>query len=169
MLSRPPGAQVSVNGKPAGRTPLDLQLPSTEQRLEFNLEGYVAQSREVVPQPAYPQEVEVELLTPRQQMLAAQPTEIETSQGATMIMLFPGEFEMGSQRGSQGWRNNEVRRRVRLTKRYYLGVKEVTNREFRAFIPNHTSGSGAVPVAGGRQQSRGERRLAGRRRVSATG
>ena len=141
VLSRPAGAQVSVNGQPAGRTPLDLQLPSTEQQLEFSLAGYVAQTREVVPQPAYPQEVEVELLTPRQQMLAAQPTEIETSQGASMVMLFPGEFEMGSQRGSQGWRNNEVRRRVRLTKRYYLGVKEVTNREFRAFIPNHTSGA----------------------------
>lgn len=141
VLSRPVGAQVSVNGRPAGRTPLDLQLPSTEQQLEFSLEGYVAQSREVVPQPAYPQEVEVELLTPRQQMLAAQPTEIQTSQGATMLMLFPGEFEMGSQRGSQGWRNNEVRRRVRLTKRYYLGAKEVNNREFRAFIPNHTSGA----------------------------
>ena len=141
VLSRPPGAQVSVNGQLAGRTPLELQLPSAEQQLEFSLEGYVAQSREVVPQPAYLQEVVVELLTPRQQMLAAQPTEIETPQGAKMIMLFPGEFEMGSQRGSQGWRNNEVRRRVRLTKRYYLGVKEVTNKEFRDFIPNHTSGA----------------------------
>ena len=141
VLSRPAGAQVSVNGQPAGRTPLDLQLPSTGQQLEISLEGYVSQSREVVPQPAYPQQVEVELLTPQQHMLAAQPTEIETSQDARMVMLFPGEFEMGSQRGSQGWRNNEVRRRVRITKRYYLGVKEVTNREFRAFIPTHTSGA----------------------------
>lgn len=141
VLSRPAGAQVSVNGQPAGRTPLELQLPSAEQQLEFSLEGYVAQSREVVPQPAYPQEVQVELLTPQQQMLAAQPAVIQTSQDATMVMLFPGEFEMGSQRGSQGWRNNEVRRRVRITKRYYLGVNEVTNKEFRAFIPNHTSGA----------------------------
>ena len=141
VLSRPAGAPVSVNGQPAGRTPLDLQLPSTEQQLEFSLEGYVAQSRGVIPQPAYPQEVEVELLTPLQQVLAAQPTEIQTSQDAKMVMLFPGEFEMGSQRGSQGWRNNEVRRRVRITKRYYLGVNEVTNKEFRAFIPNHTSGA----------------------------
>ena len=141
VLSRPAGAQVSVNGQPAGRTPLDLQLPSTGQQIEISLEGYVAQSRQVVPQPAYPQELEVELLTPRQQMLAAQPRQIETSQGAVMVMLFPGEFEMGSQRGSQGWRNNEVRRRIRLTKRYYLGVKEVTNREFREFIPSHTSGA----------------------------
>ena len=141
VSSRPAGAEVRVNGQAEGETPLELQLPSTEHELEFRLEGYVPQSREVVPQPAYPQELEVVLLTPQQHMLAQLPTEIQTSQDATMIMVFPGEFEMGSQRGSQGWRSNEVRRRVRITKRYYLGAKEVTNREFKQFIPTHTSGA----------------------------
>lgn len=141
VLSRPAGAEVAVDGLRAGRTPLDLQLPSTEHTLDFSLEGYVAQSREIVPQPAYPQEVEVILLTPKEQLRAAQPEVVETSQGATMVMLTPGEFEMGSQRGSQGWRSNEVRRKVKITRRYYLGVKEVTNREFREFIPTHTSGA----------------------------
>lgn len=141
VLSRPAGAEVAVDGLPAGRTPLDLQLPSTEHKLDFSLEGYVAQSREIVPQPAYPQEVEVILLTPQEQLRAAQPEVVETSQGATMVMLPPGEFEMGSQRGSQGWRSNEVRRKVNITRRYYLGVKEVTNREFREFVPTHTSGA----------------------------
>lgn len=141
VLSRPPGAEVAVDGQPAGRAPLDLQLPSTGHQLQFSLEGYVAQSREIVPQPAYPQEVEVILLTPQEQLRAATPKVIETSQGAVMVLLSPGEFEMGSQRGSQGWRNNEVRRRVKITKRYYLGVKEVTNREFREFRPTHTSGA----------------------------
>ena len=141
VVSRPAGAEVRVDGRTAGQTPIELQLPSTGHQLEIDLEGYVAQTREVVPQPAYPQEVEVFLLTPRQHMLARQPTEIETSQGAAMIMVFPGEFEMGSQRGSQGWRSNEVRRRIQITKRYYLGANEVTNREFLEFFPNHTSGA----------------------------
>ena len=141
VLSRPQGAAVLVNGQPAGQTPIDLQLPATEHELELQREGYVSQQRKVVPQPAYPQEVAVELLTPQQHRLAQQPREIETSQGARLVMLFPGEFEMGSQRGSQGWRSNEVRRNVRITRRYYLGVKEVTNREFKAFVPTHTSGA----------------------------
>ncbi len=141
VLSRPEGAAVLVNGEAAGHAPIDLQLPATEHELEFRREGYVAQQRKVVPQPAYPQEVAVELLTPQEHRLAQQPAEIETSQGAGMVMLFPGEFEMGSPRGSQGWRSNEVRRKVRITKRYYLGVKEVTNREFKAFVPTHTSGA----------------------------
>ena len=141
VMSRPAGAIVLVNGMAAGNTPIDLDLPSTEHQLELRLEGYVADSREIIPQPAYPQEIAVDLLTPQQARLAAQPRETETLLGATMILLLPGEFEMGSQRGSQGWRSNEVRRKVRISKRYYLGSKEVTNREFRAFVPTHTSGA----------------------------
>lgn len=141
VVSRPAGAEVLVDGRAAGQTPLDLRLPATGHQLEFRLEGYVSQSREVVPQPAYPQELEVLLLTPQQHTLAQQPTEIETSQGAVMVLVLPGEFEMGSQRGSQGWRSNEVRRRIRITKRYYLGAKEVTNREFKELVPTHTSGA----------------------------
>ncbi len=141
VLSRPAGAIVLVNGQTAGTTPIDLDLPSTDHQLELRLEGYVSDTREIIPQPAYPQEIDVELLTPQQALLAAQPPEIETSVGSRMILLYPGEFEMGSQRGSQGWRNNEVRRKVRIAKRYYLGEKEVTNREFRALVPSHTSGA----------------------------
>ena len=141
VMSRPAGAEVLVNGETAGSTPIDLELLSTEHTLELRLEGYGVDTREVIPQPAYPQEIAVELLTPQQARLAAQPSEIQTSQGARMILLFPGEFEMGSQRGSQGWRNNEVRRKVRIAKRYYLGVKEVTNKEYRALVPSHTSGA----------------------------
>lgn len=141
VLSRPAGAAVFVDGRESGRTPLELELPSAEHLVELKLEGYEDVSRKVIPQPAYPQEIAVELLTPAQARLAAQPREIETSLGGKLIMLFPGEFEMGAQRGSQGWRNNEVRRNVRLARRYYLGATEVTNREYRAFLPNHTSGA----------------------------
>ncbi len=141
VVSLPAGVAVFVNGRESGRTPLELALPSIGHLLELKQEGYVDVSREIVPQPAYPQEVVVEMLTPVQAWLAAQPREIENSLGGKLVMLFPGEFEMGSQRGSQGWRNNEVRRRVRLDRRYYLGVTEVTNREFRAFRPTHTSGA----------------------------
>jgi formylglycine-generating enzyme required for sulfatase activity len=48
---------------------------------------------------------------------------------------------MGAPRREQGRRPNEVERDVQLTRAIYLGIYEVTNHQFRAFRPQHTSGA----------------------------
>ena len=48
---------------------------------------------------------------------------------------------MGTPRRSQGRLSNENERLVEITKPFYIGTKEVTNNEFRAFKPKHTSGA----------------------------
>jgi len=48
---------------------------------------------------------------------------------------------MGSSRREQGRRSNEVLKPVRLTRPFYMGAREVTNREFREFMPSHSSGA----------------------------
>jgi formylglycine-generating enzyme required for sulfatase activity len=48
---------------------------------------------------------------------------------------------MGAPRREQGRRPNETQRAVRLTRPYYIGLREVTNREFREFRSNHSSGA----------------------------
>jgi formylglycine-generating enzyme required for sulfatase activity len=48
---------------------------------------------------------------------------------------------MGAPRREQGRRPNETERTVRLTRPFYISTREVTNREFREFKPNHTSGA----------------------------
>jgi formylglycine-generating enzyme required for sulfatase activity len=47
---------------------------------------------------------------------------------------------MGSSRREQGRRSNEVLRRVKLSRAFYLGVREVSNAEFREFKAEHDSG-----------------------------
>ena len=47
---------------------------------------------------------------------------------------------MGASRREAGRRANESRRHVALTRPYYLGVKEVTNAQFRQFRASHNSG-----------------------------
>jgi formylglycine-generating enzyme required for sulfatase activity len=44
---------------------------------------------------------------------------------------------MGSRRGEPGRRPNETERHVQLTRAFYIGAKEVTNRDFRQFSPGH--------------------------------
>src|SRR5690606_23009220 len=63
------------------------------------------------------------------------------SPGREMRLVRPGSFRMGAPRREQGRRANEVERDVRLTRPFLIGLKEVTNSQFRAFRPNHTSGA----------------------------
>ena len=66
--------------------------------------------------------------------------QIRTSLGQELKLVSGGQFTMGSSRREQGRRSNEVLRPVKLTKAFYLGVREVTNAEFRAFRPDYSSG-----------------------------
>jgi formylglycine-generating enzyme required for sulfatase activity len=63
-----------------------------------------------------------------------------TSQGQELRRVEPGAFVMGTSRREQGRRANEVLLPVIITQPYYIGAKEVTNREFRRFRPGHNSG-----------------------------
>jgi formylglycine-generating enzyme required for sulfatase activity len=60
------------------------------------------------------------------------------------LVLFPaGEYTQGSGRREQGRRSNEVERRVKLTRPFYLSATEISNAQFRAFRPNHVAGIAA--------------------------
>jgi formylglycine-generating enzyme required for sulfatase activity len=48
---------------------------------------------------------------------------------------------MGSSRREQGRRSNETLRKVKFLRPFYMGVNEVTNKEFKAFLDGHNSGS----------------------------
>jgi formylglycine-generating enzyme required for sulfatase activity len=63
------------------------------------------------------------------------------SAGGQELRLVPaGGFTMGSPRREAGRRANESQRAVRLDRRYYLSLREVTNAEFKRFRPAHRSG-----------------------------
>lgn len=141
VSSEPPGAEISIQGKSFGRTPQVLELPAAAQSLELRLPGYEVWQTRVTPRPGLEQKVNARLLTPTEAVLASIPEIITTSQGAQLKRVEPGEFQMGAPRREQGRRPNEVQRQVRLTRRFYIGIREVTNREFRAFRANHTSGA----------------------------
>jgi formylglycine-generating enzyme required for sulfatase activity len=87
--------------------------------------------------------VDVTLKTTAQARIDATPTTVKTAAGQVLKLVSPGAaFEMGASRREAGRRANESRRLVQLTRPYYLGVREVTNGEFRRFDPGHDSGTG---------------------------
>lgn len=147
----PEDAEVVVGGRSLGSDRV-LTLQALPQTLEIRHPGYAAQRVEVTPRPGFAQELEVRLLTEEEAREAAIARSIETSLGAELRLLEVGAFTQGTPRGEQGRRSNEVQRPVELTRRFYLGVHEVTNAEFRAFRAGHDSGSfGGRSLNGDRQ------------------
>lgn len=141
VVSEPVGAQILVDGVEVGTTPQQLRLTALPHDLELRLDGYAVQTQEVTPRPGFVQEWRVELEELDALTGSGYARTLQTSLRQELRLILPGEFTMGSSRREQGRRTNEVLRPVQLSEAFYLGVTEVSNAEFRAFMADHDSGS----------------------------
>jgi formylglycine-generating enzyme required for sulfatase activity len=108
--------------------------------LEIRKPGYQPYQTRLVPQPGFPQELNIVLAELRSASPA--PTGwIKAPNGYELKLVLPGSFRMGSSRREQGRRSNETLREVHLQRPFYMGVREVTNRELRQFLATHNSGA----------------------------
>jgi formylglycine-generating enzyme required for sulfatase activity len=135
------GASILADGKQIAQIPSTIELLAKAQTLIFQKEGYVTQELNIQPTPGYEQNLNIRLLTPQEAILAAMPEYIETSLGLQMRLISPGTFVMGTPRGDQGRRQGETERLIKITRPFYVGVREIINKEFRQFKPRHTSGA----------------------------
>jgi len=141
IRSDPPGAGVWIDGQRRGVTPTELRLTAVSHRLEVRRDGFAVQSREITPKPGFPQLWEPALEQLDSTTGSGYARTIRTSLGQELRLIRPGSFTMGSSRREQGRRSNEVLRAVQITDAFYLGVREVSNAEFRAFDAEHDSGA----------------------------
>ncbi len=136
----PADTRLQIEGKDAGVANQLLQLPAVPTEFTFNKPGYVEQKHTLTPDPAQRQTLQITLETELQARLQNYPQQIETGDGQRLRLIMPGRFIMGAARGQQGRRANEVQRRVELNRPYYIAERELTNAQFRAFKPSHSSG-----------------------------
>ena len=140
VRGEPADARLFVDGEARGSANQTLSLPSTELTIEVRREGFETYSTKVTPQPGIARVVEYRLQTPEQTRAARVPAAIRAHAGIEMKRMPIGRFTMGSARREPGRRANEVPREVVLTRPFYLGVREVTNAEYRQFRTEHLSG-----------------------------
>ena len=136
----PSDAEIFVDGERRGIGSQKLTLTAVSHRIEGRAEGHQPAAATVTPKPGFPQEIQLALEPFAETVVGRFPKTIVTSIGNKLTLVRSGNFVMGSSRREQGRRSNEVLRQVSLTKPFYLGVQEVTNREFRMFQPEHRSG-----------------------------
>ena len=138
----PADAELLINGAVRGKVPAELRLAAVEQVVEIRKEGFEPFRGQVLPRPSYPQELKVTLKRREAAPTAAAGAGlIRAANAYELKRVEPGAFSMGSSRREQGRRANETLQSVRMTRAFYLGVREVTNREFRQFLTTHSSGT----------------------------
>jgi len=136
----PPDAQLIVDGKNQGAVPPELKLVAVSHQIEISKQGYKPHRTLITPRPGYPQEIKITLTR-----LESKPTEptgvIRAKNGYPLKLIRPQAFTMGASRREQGRRSNETLRKIILQRPFYMGVREVTNKEFKKFLANHKSGA----------------------------
>ncbi len=136
----PPGGTLFVNGKKQGMANQTLELPARRHQLRVELPGFVPWETAVTLQPGLAQELNVLLQTEAEAKIAAIPQQLSSFLGDKLRFILPGKMKMGADRREPGRRSNEIEKDILLTRAYYLGETEISNKSFRAFDAGHDSG-----------------------------
>ena len=139
--SYPSDATVYIDGRARGAGTVTLNLSSAPHRLEVRRRGHESFSRSITPRPGYPQTIQVRLRSEEERRQAVIAQTISTSENQILRRVEPGSFMMGASRSEQGRRANEVLVPVTLTKPFFIGTKEVSNKEFSKFRKDHDTGA----------------------------
>ncbi len=144
--SQPADAQLLVDGKPAGLATTRLRLSTRPHDIEVRKPGYKSFRTSLLPSSDSSRNLEVVL-----QPLGAGRADAPAKTGDEgLAYIKPGApFTLGASRREAGRRANENLRQVVLSRPYYIGLREVSNGEFRRFRSGHKSGSvGGVSLDG---------------------
>jgi formylglycine-generating enzyme required for sulfatase activity len=135
----PPDTKLIIDGKSWGVVPKKLNLIAVEHKLEFNKKGFHPYQIRITPRPGFPKQLKV-ALKKKGASKETEPFVISTKTGYRLKLIRPGSYTMGSSRREQGHRSNETLRKVKLTRPFYMGLKEVSNQAFKEFLAKHNSG-----------------------------
>ncbi|MDQ6972137.1 MAG: SUMF1/EgtB/PvdO family nonheme iron enzyme, partial [Mariprofundaceae bacterium] len=142
-----PLANIRVDGKEVGQTPLVLSLSAVPHRVEFHKQGYRAYRKTVIPSSKSTQKIRAVLRTELDARLAEMPVRFKNSAGIELKQFRANDsVVMGAPRSEKGQRANEFLQTVRLSKPFYVSTHEVTRSQFSRFAKGH--GSGNEPVSG---------------------
>lgn len=137
--ANPADAELLIDGQSKGAANQLLFLPTRPHQIEIRKAGHATYKTTITPRQGTPQLIDVRLPT-LAEVKQATTKPIITAPGGQQLKLFTGgKVTMGASRREAGRRANEVVREVELTRPFYLGVKEVTNADYRRFQIKHSS------------------------------
>jgi formylglycine-generating enzyme required for sulfatase activity len=140
ISATPADADVYVNGQLKGKANQVLALLAASQTIEVRKAGYVPYTTTFISRPGLEQRLDITLKSLEQQRQENIKTEIATTTGQKLKLIYPSNFTIGASRREAGRQANEVLRNVSLTKPFYMSLTEVTNAQYIEFDQAHNSG-----------------------------
>ena len=161
FIVTPEDAEVLINGVKQASANQVLKLPTHEHKIVIRKAGYKSYQTTITPRQGIEKRIRVRLRegvdadtsaqqqTPSQSSTANSGQQKADSDGVSIStyldqrlkLIQVGQVQMGSSRRDPARHANETIRTVTLQRPFYLGIKEVTNGEFRQFLANHVSRS----------------------------
>lgn len=135
----PADSIIAINGIDQGRGKAALNLPTVEQRLTVRRAGYATYVAKVTPTAGKGQAIRIRLITKAQAAKAALPEVYKDGLGHSFKLIKAGLVQMGASRNEVDFQRNQIKRAVLLLADFYLSLKEVSNAEYRRFMPSHSS------------------------------
>ncbi len=153
FITSPSGTTLFIDGKRQEKNSGSFRLTAAPHAVEIREPSGKRQTRRITPLPGSTLTLDMRIQPSR-----ANPAGFRSRTSGQKFVLFQpatGPFTMGSSRREPGRLSNEARRKVMLTRPFYMSTTEVTNAQFRRFDPEHSSGSfrgigldgGSQPVA----------------------
>ncbi|MEQ8660719.1 MAG: SUMF1/EgtB/PvdO family nonheme iron enzyme, partial [Gammaproteobacteria bacterium] len=166
LETTPAEAELRIDGEPRGSATQTLELPTTAHELTVSAPGHATWQDRVTPRKGVAKRVRIRLRT-LAEMAAAQAADaasgtpadgsaaagdgarseaaaatppggtITTALGQVLKLFRGGQVTLGSAPGSPGHAADAPPRAATLARPFYLGVREVTNAEFRRFLATH--------------------------------
>lgn len=138
----PSDALIYINDTLMGRASQDLTLSVKKQSIRIEKSGYVTYHKDILPNPTLAQTFSVQLKTLEQAKWENMKPIISDPSGGKLKLFKPKKtFYAGASRREQGRRANEIKRTLNLSRPFYLGFTEVTNKQFKQFQSEHSSGN----------------------------
>lgn len=136
----PTDAEVFVDGVSVGRGGRTISLPSTLHEIKVVRKGYADHLTSVLPNQDAKQRLPIKLLTLAEMRRNNLAQNYTNRQQQSFRLVQPGLVKMGGYRTEPGFQYDQTRRDVRLPVPFYIGLHEVTNSQYQAFKPTHSSG-----------------------------
>ena len=147
IISQPEG-EIWINGKFSGQTPKEIKLRTVEQNIEIKKKNFRSVVNKILPKANKRKILNINLIDEKVAKLQEAKTTYNNSIDIEMKLYNPkGDvMQLGSERFEKGQRANEILRKVKLTKPFYVSLYEISNENFSNFKNRQTSGNDNFPV-----------------------